>query len=281
MDQTSPAAKDPTTCRARAKPPLTNTASTTRILASTKYSWKTAPGRKNPSATPARFLRISPVDLSSHPCSLNKAESFRDTFHTLHRLRQSNLHRAEQAGRTGPLAGKEQQRILQTHGHPANAQAACGLGLWRPQPDFVTSAKAWILAGGAHHSCFTQNVSISQLRLLADTLGLEGTSKNSLLMPDEGIFCGSEERKPSHTLLYGKAFVTKLLREKDRVWCEIGIFRGSLKKQLRKKSEFWEIPLIQAVAALQPAFQSCGQFRAVHISRKLFILNQPGQSLQS
>ncbi len=59
---------------------------------------------------------------------------------------------------------------------------------------------------------------------------IKGTSKNSLLMPDEGIFCGSEERKPSHTLLYGKAFVTKLLREKDRVWCEIGIFRGSLKR---------------------------------------------------
>ncbi len=52
-------------------------------------------------------------------------------------------------------------------------------------------------------------------------------------MPDEGIFCGSEERKPRHTLLYGKAFVTKLLREKDRVWRAIllwwGIFRGSLK----------------------------------------------------
>ncbi len=72
-------------------------------------------------------------------------------------------------------------------------------------------------------------------------------------MPDEGIFCGSEERKPSHTLLYGTnvswrsigelagraqqracflSFVTKLLREKDRVWCAIllwwGIFRGAL-----------------------------------------------------
>ncbi len=50
----------------------------------------------------------------------------------------------------------------------------------------------------------------------------------SIESPDSFIFCGSEERKPSHTLLYGKAFVTKLLREKDRVWCEIGIFRGSL-----------------------------------------------------
>ncbi len=75
----------------------------------------------------------------------------------------------------------------------------------------------------------------SSLRRLSGwILALKGTSKNSLLMPDEGIFCGSEERKPSHTLLYGKAFVTKLLREKDRVWCEIGIFRGPLKSSSTK-----------------------------------------------
>ncbi len=96
----------------------------------------------------------------------------------------------------------------------------------------------------------------SSLRRLSGwILALKGTSKNSLLMPDEGIFCGSEERKPSHTLLYGTnvswrsigelagraqqracflSFVTKLLREKDRVWCEIGIFRGSLKSSSTK-----------------------------------------------
>ncbi len=83
-----------------------------------------------------------------------------------------------------------------------------------------------------------------------------GTSKNLLLMPDEGIFCGSEERKPSHTLLYGTnvswrsigelagraqqracflSFVTKLFRENPFVWREIGIFRGPLMEERKLK----------------------------------------------
>ena len=37
--------------------------------------------------------------------------------------------------------------------------------LWKPPPDLQTSAEAWILAGAAHHSVFTQAVDIEQLHL--------------------------------------------------------------------------------------------------------------------
>jgi L-arabinose isomerase len=40
-------------------------------------------------------------------------------------------------------------------------------------PDLQTSAEAWILAGAAHHSVFTQAVDIEQLRTFADIMGIE------------------------------------------------------------------------------------------------------------
>ncbi len=45
--------------------------------------------------------------------------------------------------------------------------------LWIPRPDFRRGAEAWILAGAAHHSVFTQSVDIEQLRTFADLMGIE------------------------------------------------------------------------------------------------------------
>ncbi|KEY60834.1 L-arabinose isomerase [Serratia sp. DD3] len=45
--------------------------------------------------------------------------------------------------------------------------------LWRAMPDLETSAEAWILAGAAHHSVFTQSVDIAQLRNFAEIMGIE------------------------------------------------------------------------------------------------------------
>jgi len=45
--------------------------------------------------------------------------------------------------------------------------------LWKPLPSLQTSAEAWILAGAAHHSVFTQSVDIEQLRTFADIMGIE------------------------------------------------------------------------------------------------------------
>lgn len=51
--------------------------------------------------------------------------------------------------------------------------------LWIPQPNLKVSAAAWILAGGAHHTAFSQAVTVEHLRDFADMAGVE------LLLIDE------------------------------------------------------------------------------------------------
>jgi len=45
--------------------------------------------------------------------------------------------------------------------------------LWKPYPDMKTGCAAWILAGGAHHTCYSQNLSSEQLSDFADMAGIE------------------------------------------------------------------------------------------------------------
>jgi len=45
--------------------------------------------------------------------------------------------------------------------------------MWRPKPDFKTAVKAWILAGGAHHTCFSQNLPAEVLEDFSEMAGLE------------------------------------------------------------------------------------------------------------
>jgi L-arabinose isomerase len=45
--------------------------------------------------------------------------------------------------------------------------------LWKPYPDMKTGCAAWILAGGAHHTCFSQNLSSEQLQDFAEMAGIE------------------------------------------------------------------------------------------------------------
>jgi len=47
--------------------------------------------------------------------------------------------------------------------------------LWRPYPDMKTGCSAWILAGGAHHTCYSQNLTSEHLRDFADMAGIEFT----------------------------------------------------------------------------------------------------------
>ncbi len=44
--------------------------------------------------------------------------------------------------------------------------------LWSPHPDLKTAA-AWILAGGPHHTSFSQAVTVEHLEDFADMAGLE------------------------------------------------------------------------------------------------------------
>ncbi|MFT4568525.1 MAG: L-arabinose isomerase [Saprospiraceae bacterium] len=45
--------------------------------------------------------------------------------------------------------------------------------LWQVQPDLKTGAAAWILAGGAHHTCYSQNLSTEYLEDFAEMAGIE------------------------------------------------------------------------------------------------------------
>lgn len=45
--------------------------------------------------------------------------------------------------------------------------------LWKPLPDMQTGCAAWILAGGAHHTCYSQNLSAEILQDFADMARIE------------------------------------------------------------------------------------------------------------
>ncbi len=45
--------------------------------------------------------------------------------------------------------------------------------VWLPRPDLKTAAAAWILAGGAHHTSFSQALAVAHLRDFAEIAGVE------------------------------------------------------------------------------------------------------------
>lgn len=45
--------------------------------------------------------------------------------------------------------------------------------LWKPHPDLKTSAECWIYAGGAHHTCLSTALTVSELRDFANIAGIE------------------------------------------------------------------------------------------------------------
>ncbi|NND08032.1 MAG: L-arabinose isomerase [Saprospiraceae bacterium] len=52
--------------------------------------------------------------------------------------------------------------------------------LWKPEPSLATAAAAWILAGGAHHTCFSQALSVASMEDFSEMAGIE------LIVIDEG-----------------------------------------------------------------------------------------------
>lgn len=44
---------------------------------------------------------------------------------------------------------------------------------WTPEPNLVTGAEAWILAGGAHHTAFSYDLTAEQMGDWADAMGIE------------------------------------------------------------------------------------------------------------
>ena len=44
---------------------------------------------------------------------------------------------------------------------------------WTPKPDLYKGAEAWILAGGAHHTAFSYDLSVDQMVAWAEAMGVE------------------------------------------------------------------------------------------------------------
>jgi len=51
--------------------------------------------------------------------------------------------------------------------------------LWKPLPDINTACAAWIHAGGAHHTVYSQNLTTEYFEDFADMFGIELTVINA------------------------------------------------------------------------------------------------------
>lgn len=47
------------------------------------------------------------------------------------------------------------------------------INFWTPQPDFYTGTEAWLLAGGAHHTAFSYDLTAEQMGDWANAMGIE------------------------------------------------------------------------------------------------------------
>ena len=57
--------------------------------------------------------------------------------------------------------------------------------LWVPRPSLKVAAAAWILAGGAHHTGFSQPVTARHLEDFAEMAGMEGIRVRTVLVRDD------------------------------------------------------------------------------------------------
>ncbi len=63
--------------------------------------------------------------------------------------------------------------------HPDLPHLPVARAVWKPRPDFTTSAEAWLTAGAAHHTVMTTNVSVDTWEMFADM------ARTELLVIDE------------------------------------------------------------------------------------------------
>lgn len=45
--------------------------------------------------------------------------------------------------------------------------------MWRPQPDFKSATRKWLESGGAHHTCFSQNITLGHMQDFARIAGVD------------------------------------------------------------------------------------------------------------
>ena len=57
--------------------------------------------------------------------------------------------------------------------------------MWKPMPDLETSAEAWILAGGAHHTVLSYDLTADQMKDFAEMMDIEFVHINEKTDIDE------------------------------------------------------------------------------------------------
>jgi len=67
---------------------------------------------------------------------------------------------------------------------------------WKPRPNLRTAAAAWILAGGAHHTCFSQALTMGYLEDFAEITGIE------MLVIDQNTSLGAFKKE----LMWNEAY---------------------------------------------------------------------------
>jgi L-arabinose isomerase len=122
----------------------------------------------------AHMLEVCPSvaagkpSLEVHPLSIGgKADPARLVFKA-HEGNALNIALMDMGNRYRLLVNKV--NVVTTPGLPKLPVARI---LWKPMPDLKTAARAWILAGGAHHTAFTQSLSIDHIIDLAEMAGIE------------------------------------------------------------------------------------------------------------
>jgi L-arabinose isomerase len=68
--------------------------------------------------------------------------------------------------------------------------------LWEPRPNLEVAGAAWIHAGGAHHSVYTQGITLEQLTDFAELAGIE------LLVIGAGTDIRSFKQELRHNAVY-------------------------------------------------------------------------------
>ncbi len=63
--------------------------------------------------------------------------------------------------------------------HPALPHLPVARAVWKPRPDFPTSAECWLAAGGAHHTCLSTAIGVDVWEMFADL------TRTELLVIDE------------------------------------------------------------------------------------------------
>jgi L-arabinose isomerase len=68
--------------------------------------------------------------------------------------------------------------------------------LWEPKPNLEISGAAWIHAGGAHHSVYTQGINTQQIIDFAEMAGVE------LVLIDENTTIREFKKELRHNAVY-------------------------------------------------------------------------------